>query len=293
MDVRKVPATAGAEWLVQTFLLFRKSPLGFGVLALVYGVLLHLLALTANLFPGTIIPVLMQLLLLVMATFLMVGMIIAADEVTAGKQAQLSHLFVAINQGKTQRVFTMLVPQVVALLISLILLMLIVGPEDLEKINSAMIEIQREANAGRHVDPQMLFDAPIGAFMIWLGIVVALGFCSLFLTLTMIPDMIFNGVSVFSAMKRSFFACMKNILAVAVLMVLGLVVAFCILFALGIMLGLLQFVVGNFVIVIAQVFANGFFASFVAGVMYFAWKDMLGEGSPAPQSPSASTGIEV
>jgi hypothetical protein len=293
MDVRKVPASAGAEWLVQTFLLFRKSPLGFGVLALVYGGLSQLLALAANLFPGTIVPVLMQLVLLVVATFLIVGMIIAADEVTAGKQAQLSHLFAAVGQGKTRRVFAMLVPQVLALLISLVLLMLIVGPEDLEKINAVMLEIQREANAGRQVDPQMLLDAPIGAFMVWIVAVVALGFCSVFLTLTMIPDMIFNGVGVFSAMKRSFVACMKNILAVAVLMVLGLVVSFCILFALGVVLGLLQFVLGNAVIIVAQILANGFFASFIAGVMYFAWKQLLGDGSPAATSPSASTGIEV
>jgi hypothetical protein len=174
-----------------------------------------------------------------------------------------------------------------------VLLMLIVGPEDLEKINAVMLEIQREANAGRQVDPQMLLDAPIGAFMVWIAAVVALGFCSVFLTLTMIPDMIFNGVGVFAAMKRSFLACIRNILAVAVLMVLGLVVSFCILFALGVVLGLLQFVLGNAVIIVAQILANGFFASFIAGVMYFAWKQLLGDGSSAAQAPSASTGIEV
>ena len=293
MDVRKVPATAGAEWLLETLLLFRKSPLGFGVLALVYGGLSQLLALTANLFQGTIVPALMQLVLLVVATFLIVGMIIAADEVSAGKQAHIGHLFAAVGQGKTRRVFAMLVPQVLALLISLVLLLLIVGPEDLEKINAVMIEIQREANAGRQVDPQMLLDAPIGAFMAWVAAVVALGFCSVFLTLTLIPDMIFNGVGVFQAMKRSFIACMRNIAAVMLLMILGLVVSFCILFVLGIVLGLLQFVLGNLVVVVAQVVAQGFFASFLAGIMYFAWKHMLGSGGPSSPSTPAPTGIEV
>ena len=34
MEIRKVPASAGAQWLLETFGLLRKSPFGFGALGL-------------------------------------------------------------------------------------------------------------------------------------------------------------------------------------------------------------------------------------------------------------------
>ena len=39
MEIRKVPAAAGAEWLLEAFRLLKKSPLGFGLLAVIYAVL--------------------------------------------------------------------------------------------------------------------------------------------------------------------------------------------------------------------------------------------------------------
>ena len=35
MEIRKLPAAAGAEWLLSAFRLLRRSPMGFGLLALI------------------------------------------------------------------------------------------------------------------------------------------------------------------------------------------------------------------------------------------------------------------
>lgn len=42
-DIRKVPASAGAEWLLGGFGLLRRSPLGLGLLGVIYGAIALLL----------------------------------------------------------------------------------------------------------------------------------------------------------------------------------------------------------------------------------------------------------
>src|SRR3546814_12288570 len=47
-DARKVPASAGAEWLLGGFGLLRKAPLGLGLLGALYGVLALVMGMSAQ-----------------------------------------------------------------------------------------------------------------------------------------------------------------------------------------------------------------------------------------------------
>ena len=51
-DIRKVPASAGAEWLLGGFGLLRKAPLGLGLLGVLYGLLTLLVAASVRLGTG-------------------------------------------------------------------------------------------------------------------------------------------------------------------------------------------------------------------------------------------------
>ena len=286
MEIRKVPASAGAQWLLSAFQLLRRSPVGFGLLMLIYAGLWLSMALVVTAAPGA--SAALQLVFFVIGPLIMAGMIYAAHEVDAGRSAAPSHLLAPIHTGKAGRLISTLIPQVLILLLCLALLYALVGQENIEKLSLLMAKLQTQAESGKQIDPNLLLDMPIGRLMLWMVLVIGIGFLSLFLTLTVVPDMLLTDVRLVAAMKRSFAACVRNLPALIVFMLLGAVLIIAVAIGFGIIIGIAALVAGNTALLVGNALLNGFFVSFIACAMYFAWKQMLGGDPP---TSAESTGI--
>ncbi|MCZ3100076.1 hypothetical protein NYZ00_19320, partial [Acinetobacter baumannii] len=85
-DIRKVPASAGAEWLLDGFRLLKRSPFGLGTLGLIFGALGLLSSLAAQ-HGQSALGMTLQLAFVLIGPLLLAGMIFAAREVDEGRDA--------------------------------------------------------------------------------------------------------------------------------------------------------------------------------------------------------------
>lgn len=283
MEIRKLPAAAGAEWLLGAFRLLRKSPLGFGLLALIYAALSFVLILAMQSAPA--VGGALQLVFFVIGPLLIAGMIFAAHEVDEGREASPAHLLAAVRTGRAGRVISTLLPQVAVLLVCFGLLYVIVGQANVEKLMELSVKLQTEAQTKGAIDPKlmagMIEDLPLGRLFLWIVAVFAIGFGAIFFTLTIVPDMMFTDVRLIEAMKRSYRACTQNLLALLLFLIMGFVVMMAFSVGLGILGALASVVGGDNAMLFVNSLGNGVFVAFLAGAMYFAWKQMLGDGPTA------------
>lgn len=218
MDIHKVPATAGADWLLSAFKLLRKSPFGLGLLGLIYGVISLVVTLLARAMPSLLGP--LQLLLMIAGPLLMAGMVFAAREVDEGRSAAPAHLLRGIQEGKAGRLLGTLLPQIAALLICAALLVLMIGIDELQALSELMLKLQTQPNP----DPAMFENLPIGRMFLWLVLVLVIGVLSWFFTFTALPDMMLADAPLMAAMRRSFRACLGNLPAMILFFVMFVVV---------------------------------------------------------------------
>jgi hypothetical protein len=290
MEIRRLPASAGAQWVFDALRLLKTSPLGFGMLGAIYAALSLGTSVLAAASPG--IAALLQLVSFVLAALLVAGMIYAAQEVDHGRGATLGALLASLGAGKGQRMFKTLVAQAVFTLVLLGLTALLIGQENLEKAMVVMTEIQKQAQAGTQIDPALLQQSAIMHVIVG-GLAVMVLSAVLFLfTLTVLPDMLLAGQSLGSALRRGIAASLRNLSAMLLCAVLGFVLLMAISIGFGIVLGVAQQLLGEAVAVFGTALLFGFFMCLIAGTMYFAWKDMLGE-SAAADSKADGAGVAM
>lgn len=294
MEIRKLPAAAGAEWLLGAFRLLRRSPVGFGLLALVYAVMSFALILAMQSAPA--VGGALQIVFFIIGPLLIAGMIFAAHEVDEGRQASPAHLLEAIRSGRAGRVISTLLPQVAVLLFCLALLYVIVGEANVEKLLAMSVKLQTEAQTKGAIDPELMAglieDLPLGRLFLWFVAVMAIGFGTIFFTLTVVPDMMFTEVRLIEAMKRSYRACMRNLPAMLVFLIMGFVVMMAFSVALGILGAVAGMIGGDKAMLFVNSLGNGVFVAFIAGAMYFAWKQMLG-GGPVAAAVEGTSGVAM
>lgn len=286
-DVRKVSASAGAEWLLGGFGLLRKSPFGFGLLGAIFGLLSAGIGLLSLASPTLILP--LQLVMMLLGPLLIAGMIWAAREVDLGRSAQPGQLLRGVQDGKSGRLLATLLPQIAAGLVAVLLLFVLVGPQQLQHLVGVMEQAQSGA-----ADPSSFSGFPVGRLFLWLLLVLVIGVLAGFFTFTAIADMMFTSSGAIEAMKRSFRACLRNLGAMIVFFVLLIITAV----ALGIAVQIVAFVVrlalgataGMFV---AQILLMAVLMAVVTGAMYMAWKQMVAGSEEAPVAGNVSGGIEV
>ena len=287
-DVRKVRPSAGAEWLLGGFGLLRRSPLGLGLLGALFGLLAVVLAMITMSSPGLML--LQQLVMMLLGPLLVAGMVWAAREVDQGRSANPGHLLRGIRDGKTTRLWATLLPQVAAGMIAVLLLFVLVGPADLQKLVMAVEQSQGQANP----DATLFGDLPMGKLLLWLVAAVLVGILAGFFTFTAIPDMMFRDARAFDAMKRSFRACLANLPALIVFFVLLLIAAIAITLVVQLVGFVVRLVAGdNAMLFVSQVLMMAVLMPVVTGAMYHAWKQMVAGEGALPGAPRADAVVEV
>ncbi|NUS39926.1 MAG: hypothetical protein HOQ02_13005 [Lysobacter sp.] len=285
-DVRKVPASAGAEWLLGGFRLLRQSPVGFGTLGLVYGLIALVVGLSAE--KSAPLFALLELVLVVIAPVLVGGMVYAARAIDAGGHAAPEHLLQGVRDGKVARLLATLLPQVVALLLCVLLLVLLVGGGDqLQQMARTITELQAQARP----DPALAETLPIGRLMLWLLLVFVVGIVAGFFTFVAAPEIMFTDSPAFDAMRRSFRACVRNLPALIVFFVLTAIAALAVYLAVMLVALVARLIAGPMAMqLVAQLLSTAVLMPVITGAMYVGWKQMLADGA-APSTSAATIAL--
>ena len=277
-DVRKVPASAGAEWVLGGFRLLRQSPLGFGTLGLIYGLIALVVSLSAQ--KSTPLALLLELVLVVVGPLLIGGMIHAARTIDGGGHAAPEHLLQAVREGKALRLLATLLPQIIALLVCAVLLVLLVGGDQLQAMMQTIAQMQAQANP----DPALAASLPIGRLMLWLLLVCVIGIGAGFFTFFAAPEIMFTDSTAFDAMRRSFQACVRNLPALLVFLVLAVIAVLAVYIAVMLVALVARVLAGPGAMeIVAQLLSTAVLMPVITGAMYVGWKQMLADAVAAPR----------
>ncbi len=276
-DVRKVPASAGAEWLLGGFRLLRQAPLGLGGLGLIYGLVALLVPMSMKV--NTTLFLLLELVLVALGPILTAGMVYAAQRVDRGERPLPAHLLQGLREGKGGRLLATLVPNLAAVLLCALMLVAMVGGDALGQMAQAFETMQKQAQP----DPSLLTGLPIGRLLLWMVLAVVIGVVTSFFTVLAVPEIMLTDSPAWDAMRRSFHACMRNLLALIVFVVLAIIAVLAIYLAVIVVAAVFRLVAGELVMqVVAQLLATAVLMPVLTGAMYTAWKQLFAGGAAAP-----------
>ncbi|GHA87833.1 BPSS1780 family membrane protein [Cognatilysobacter bugurensis] len=272
-DVRKVPAGDGAEWLLGGFALLRRAPLQLGLLGLIWGALSALASMIGS-FPA--------LAMWLLGPVLFAGLIHAAREVDAGRPAQPALLFHGLGNGRALSLLTLLLPQIGALLVMGVVFFAMLTESELQQITSVVEQIQANPAAQPELIQTLPQDKISQFFLLAMFIVIVAGLFTFVAT----PEILYRGRSGFAAMGASLRACLRNLPALLVMTVLLVITFIALSLAVGLVSGLLGWLIGaaagQFV---SQLLIFAVLMPVLAGLVYHAWRRMLGDSPVPPPVP--------
>ncbi len=284
----KLRAGAGAEWLLGGFGLLKKQPLALGLVGLVFAIV-SLLPLLFAAVP--MLSLLGQLVVVVLTPILFGGMVHTVREVDQGRSAHPGQLLQGIREGKAMALVAQLLPQIAAGLVVIVLLVVMVGPTALQGMMAAVEQSQGGANP----DPAMFDGFPFGAFALWMLLALVVGLFAYMFTFLFPAQVMFDGTPPLEAMKRSFRACIANMGAFLVFIVMFMLVAIGIMIAAQIVGMIIGIFAGALVAsLVAQLLMMAVLMPVLMGAVYFAWRQMIGGSArEAGIQPPPASGIEV
>ena len=295
--IHRLPASAGAEWLLGGFALLRKAPLALGTLGALWGLLGAVVVFLAAVVPALAAG--LQLLLAIAGPVLFAGLLWAVREVQQGRPALRAHLARGLQGGHVPSLLTTLLPQVVAGILLGVLLLVLVGPEQLQRFLSLLDEFNAMAAAGEQPSPEQIGAIMAGLrvwhFLLWLlaGLCVALA--AAMAVFMAVPRILFDARPGLAAMGDSARAAAVNLPAVLVFFLLAVVALVAINFAVMLLALLAQAVGGPmFGALVAQVLLMAVVKPLLAGAVLVAWGQLFGRAAaPAVATPAAPDRFEA
>ncbi|NDK39454.1 hypothetical protein DT603_11425 [Pseudoxanthomonas gei] len=285
--INKVPAGAGAEWLLGAFALLRKAPLALALLGAIWG-LLSMVAVQAMALNVTL-GLLLQLGLALVGPLLFAGLLWAVHEVDEGRPALPSHLLHALHGDKIPGLLATLLPQLAAALLLGLLLIVMVGPGELQHLAEVMAKLQETAQSGGQPDPALVQALPVGRLLLWVLMLFAAVIVVSLITFVAVPDIVFGGNGGLTAMRNSFRACAHNLLAMAVFYLLLLITLFALSIGIQLLAMVVQLLAGPMAAMwVSNLLLMAVLMPVMAGAVFYAWRQMLGSGATVDPSAMAT-----
>lgn len=289
--INKVPASAGAEWLLGGFALLRKAPLALGMLAVLWGLASLVVMLVAAAVPALLYA--LQFLLILAGPLFFAGMILAVREVDQHRPAPPALLLRPVRDGHVRSLLATLLPQAVAALVLGGLLFVIVGTEQLKHLSEVMAQMQAIAESGGKADPSMLDGLPVGRLLLWVLLVCVSFVAVKWMTFVAAPQILFSRSDAVSSMRNSLRACLHNWTAMLVFYLLAGIAIFAISVGLLLAVSLLQLLIGaTLALLLWQLMLMAVLMPVLAGAAYYAWRQMMGVGERSAAT-QAATHIEA
>ncbi|MEL4893169.1 BPSS1780 family membrane protein [Xanthomonas protegens] len=293
IEIRKLPASAGAEWLLGGVSLLRRAPWALGRLGVIWGLATLLAVFLSALHP--ILGMLAQMLIGLAGPLLFGGLVWAVREVDQGRSAEPAHLLQGLHGSRAPNLLVAVLPQAIALLALSFLAVVVIRPEGLMQLNTVMLKLNELGQSGAQPDPKQVEDLiatlPALRIVLWL-MLVAVGVVGVALTLFLFaPQVMFDGRNGVAAIGHGLRACLHNLPAMLVFFVLAFLAMFAFYFALTVVTLVVQLLLGTtMAALIAQVLLMAVLPPAIAGIVYVAWKQMFvhaGDAAPAvPPPPS-------
>lgn len=288
--INKVPASAGAEWLLGAFALLRKAPLALGSLGLIWG-LLSMLAVQAMAL-NVSVGMFLQLALALLAPLLFAGMLWAVSEVDQGRPALPAHLFRALRSEQAGSLLATLLPQLAAAAVLGFLLFAMIGADGFQQLREVMGKLQETAQAGGQPDPELMRSLPVGRLFLWMLLLFAGVILVSLVTFVAVPDIVFGGSRGFAAMRNSLRACGHNLLPMLVFYVLLFIAFLMMSFGIQLLSMTVQLLAGPTAgLWVSNLLLMAVLMPVMAGAVFHAWRQML--GGVAAATPVAQTHLEA
>ncbi len=196
MEIQSVGARHGWDWIVRAFRIFKKNPLIWIALCLIF-VLIQLAA--------TVIPIFGPLLITLLTPVFYAGLMAGAKEVENDGELELPHLFAGFKKNTAQLITVGGVYLVGAIAI-FGLMMVLSGGTLLEKF-AQLQQLEAESTP----DPELVMQLVRDVLLLLLPGLLLL--VPLIMAYWFAPALVyFNDLKAPQAMKLSFVACMKNFL---------------------------------------------------------------------------------
>lgn len=291
--INKVPASAGAEWLLGGFALLRKAPVALGMLAVIWGLGSTLLMVLASVTTAPVLLYLAQFLLILAGPLFFGAMIWAAREVDEGRPALPGHLLQPIRDGHARGLMATLLPQVVGTLVMVLLLLVMIGQQQIDHLVDVWLKMKAIAEAGGQPDPELAKDLPAGRLLLWMLLVAVTFVVTKWMTFIAGPQILFSGTDAFSAMRNSLRACAHNWPSMLMFYLLAGIVIFLITGGSLLVAAIVQLLAGPVIAVLLwQLLLMAVLMPVFAGAMYTAWRQMMtpaGAGTGAASSATAAS----
>lgn len=291
--IRKLPASAGAEWVLGGFGLLRRSPLALGALGGLWGLLASLVMALGLAVPP--LAAVLQLLVALAGPLLFAGLVWAVRETDQGRAPQPAHIPAGIRERRVPQLLATLLPQLAAGLLLGVLLLVLVGSQQLQHMAQVSEQFNAMAQAGQQPSPEqvqaLVAGLPSGRILLWLLLVVVAAVAVAMTVFVSVPRILFDRRDGVPAMGDSLRACLHNLRAVALFFFMALVSLFATYFIVFIVAALVQLLLGVAVaMLVGQLLMMAVMMPMLAGATYTAWKQMFGAAGDAGAVEEARPG---
>lgn len=288
-EIRKLPASAGAQWLLDAFSLYGRAPLQLAVLGVIGMIFSSLILVLAQLLPGWL-GLLVQLLSLAVGPLVFGGMLWAVSEIDQGHRALPTHLLQPIRDRRVSHLLVPLAIQLIAVIALGTLLFTLIGSDGLTASSDMLQKMQQLQQSGTQPSNEQILalmaDAPVKRILLWILITFAT-FVALSMAMFTQPALVvFDRQSGMHALRMSLQGCLENFGAMAVFMVLGLIAALCIYFLVFILMQLALLFGGmGAAAFVVQLSMSTVIMPLYVGAVYAAWKQMFAHRGRTPPPP--------
>ncbi len=288
-SINKLPASAGAQWLLNGATLFLKAPLQLARLALIIGMAAMLAAMLALVAPT--LGSLAQLAMLLLTPVLTGGLVWAVREIEQQRQARPDNLLEGFRHGRLPHLLVAVLPYFLASLALGALLFVLLGNEGLARWQQVQAQINAVSQSGGQIEPAemqaMLEGLPVFRILLWFAITVLTSMAIGLMLAFMLPQVMFSGVGGWAALLNSLRASLTNIAAMMVFYMLS-VAALALLYALSLVVALVFGVLGLAAVglLLSLAFFTGTALPLLACAIYSAWKRMFGASEQIAVAPA-------
>jgi hypothetical protein len=229
--INKVPASAGAEWLLAGFALLKRAPVPLIGMALLWQALALIASVVAFAVPA--LGVVLQVILVLAQPLFLGGLMWVIRELDERRQVVPGLLLQPARDGHGWAlVLSSLVPQLGMFAAMFLSLGLLIGPSGVEQLIAVMQKMSALAQAGQTADPTLIQGLPVFRLTFWMLVVLpALFVAMLWLIFLVVPEIVFSGRRAVDALRNSFVACARNWTAMLMFYLLaiiaGIVLAAC------------------------------------------------------------------
>ena len=278
-DIRKVPASAGAQWLLDAFSLFRRAPLQLAMLGVAWMLVTTLILLLAQALPGWL-GLAVQLASFAVGPLMFGGMLWAVGEIDQGRPARPSHLLQPIRDRRVSHLLVPLAVQFITVLLLGTLLYALIGREGFDAFSAVMAKLQQLQQSGQQISQDeavaLMADIPVKRIALWVLLGLAT-FIALSMAMFTQPALVvFDRHSGMHALRMSLQGCIENFAAMAVFMVLGMIATLCIYFVVMVLMQVALLLAGPAAAaLVMQLAMTTVIMPLYVGSVYAAWKQMF------------------